>query len=368
MKIEVDSTSYNLALDTITSLIGTEADCILTIADSKARLETSSDVAWMQLPLELLSCDGEGTIFSKIEFLKVVRPKVKSMTLTYDGSDHIEVEMGRARGAIRVLREDDVEVERPASSIKVSTLMPAKLLKFATGAVVFKPLLESSSPNAILEVESGGIGLSSYDTYVGTSYKARNSEVKAKKDFQVVIELDYWRLLVGKLDVEAVVKMGANDRDFRVKTEKFDLYHALVQADRVQNVREVIDKFLAQEALATIEFDGREVTEAIDSVRGIIQQGDKDESGYTIRLKNDVAILAAESSAGEMEAEFDVSGLDSDAEVEFKTSSSTFADTLKLTRDEGLKYGPVRLTVLPDHLVMQSLKVPAASIAPRLQS
>jgi len=367
MKITVESDSYNQAIDTIINLIGTEADCILTVEDSKASIETSNPESWLRLPLKLTKSEGTGKIFTKVEFLRIVSPKTKTMTMTYDGSDHVEVEMGRTRGAIRVLCEDDIEVEQPEDPIKVSAMMPVKLLKFATGAVVFKPLLDASSPNAILEIESGELSLSSYDTYVGTSYAARNEEVKSKGNFKIVIGLDYWKLVVGRLGIDGMVKMGANDKTFRMRTPAFDLYHAVVQTGHLQNVRDVISKFLTGEPLAVVEFDGKAVTAAIESVKGIIKQGNKDEARFVITLKDGTAILSAESSAGEIEAEFDISGFDSDEEVEFRTSSTTFSDTLKLTRDEGLKYGPVRLTVLEDHLVMESLKVPASSIAPTLQ-
>lgn len=367
MKITVESDSYNQAIDTIINLIGTEADCILTVEDSKASLETSNLESWLRLPLKLTKAEGGGKIFTKVEFLRVVNPKTKTMTMTYDGSDHVEVEMGRTRGAIRVLHEDDIEVEEPEVPIKVSSIMPVKLLKFATGAVIFKPLLDASSPNVILEVESGELSLSSYDTYVGTSYAVRNEEVKAKGNFKVVIGLDYWKLVTGRLGIDGVVKIGANDKSFRIKTPTFDLYHAVVQAERLQNVRDVISKFLAEDSLAVVEFDGKAVTDAIEAAKGIIKQGNKDEARFIITLKDGIAILSAESSAGEIESEFDISGFDSDEDLEFRANSVTFADTLKLTRDEGLKYGPVRLTVLDGHLVMESLKVPASSIAPTLQ-
>jgi hypothetical protein len=69
-----------------------------------------------------------------------------------------------------------------------------------------------------------------------------------------------------------------------------------------------------------------------------------------------------------MESEFDISIImDGDDDVEFRVSSDTFQDALKLTRDEGLKYGPARLTVVGDCLVIESLKVPASSVSPVLQ-
>ena len=68
-----------------------------------------------------------------------------------------------------------------------------------------------------------------------------------------------------------------------------------------------------------------------------------------------------------MESEIDISGYESEEELTFTVSPESFSDTLKLTRDEGLKYSSVRLTVSENYLVMESLKVPASSIAPVIQ-
>ena len=77
--------------------------------------------------------------------------------------------------------------------------------------------------------------------------------------------------------------------------------------------------------------------------------------------------MSAESIAGEMESEIDISGYEDEEEISFVVSPDSFADTLKLTRDEGLKYTSIKLTILQDYLIMESLKVPASSISPVIQ-
>jgi hypothetical protein len=368
MKLVVESESYIRAVDTIISLVGTEVDCALRCKDGKVVIEASNDEAWLQVPLKVESANGSGKAFTKVEFLKIISPgRAKSITMEYDGENHIAVQWGRAKGVIGVLDEDDVMIRRPEAPVKVSAVVPLKLIRFATGATAFKPLIDSSAPNAIISVDDKEFNISSYDTYIGTHYGTRDEQVRVKQRFDLLVEMDYWRAVVTKLGSEGNVRMGADDHNFRVKTDTFDLYHAVIQED-TQDVKEVITTLRSEgEHLAVVEFDGNAVTEAIDATKGIIRSADKDGARFFITLKEDVAILSAESSAGEMEAEFDIEGFDGKKDVEFRVSSDAFADTLKLTRDEALKYGPVRLTVLKEYLVMESTKVPASSISPVLQ-
>lgn len=369
MKLVVDSESYVRAVDTIVSLIGGEADCVLRVKEGKVIIEAANDEAWIQVPLSVESANGAGKAYTKIEYLRIIKPgRAKTLTMSYDGEDHISVEWGRARGAIGVLDAEDVEIRRPEAPVKVTAVVPEKMVRFATGATAFKPLLDSSCPNAIISVGSKEFNISSYDTYIGTHYGTRDEQIKAREQFDLLVEMDYWRMIVGKLGVDGVAKMGADEHNFRVKTDTFDLYHAVIQED-TQDVKEVITTLRSEgDHMAVVEFDGNAVTEAIDATKGIIRSADKDGARFFVTIKKEgIAILSAESSAGEMEAEFDVTGFEGGEDVEFRVNSDSFADTLKLTRDEGLKYGPVRLTVLEEYLVMESTKVPASSISPVLQ-
>ncbi len=371
MKLVVESESYVRAVDTIISLVGVEADCVLRVKDGKVVIEASNDEAWVRVPIVVESVNGTGKAFTKIEHLKIIKPgKAKSLTMSFDEEDdHIAVQWGRARGAIGVLSENDVEIRQPEAPIKVTAIVPEKLLRFATGATAFKPLLDSSCPNAIIAVENKEINISSYDTYIGTHYGTRDEEIKAQARFDLLVEMDYWKVVIAKMGVDGSVRMGADEHNFRVKTDTFDLYHAVIQED-TQDVKEVITTLRSEgDSLAVVEFDGNAVTEAIDATKGIIRSADKEGARFFVTIKKSgIAILSAESSVGEMEAEFDITGFEGEDDVEFRVNSDSFADTLKLTRDEGLKYGPVRLTVLGEYLVMESTKVPASSISPVLQS
>lgn len=366
MKAVIDSSWYNEAVKTIVDLIGQEVDCVLISKNGKVFIEASNAEAWIKVPLRAEEVEGDGRLFTKVEYLSALRAKGSIVLVYEEDSDHINVDMGRSRGAIRVIDINDSEVDRPEDTIKIAAVMPAQCLLFATGATAFKPLLSASAPNAILEIDNKTLTLTSYDTYIGTHYKTHNEEIKSKGAFNLTIEMDYWKRIIGRLRGDMTVKAGADSRNFRIKTERFDLYHAIVEAD-TQDVGQVIESLKEQENLAVVEFDGKAVVDAIESAKGIIRSGDKDGARFVITFNEDVAILSAESTAGEMEAEFDIDGYEGDGEVSFTVSSDSFSDTLKLTRDESLKYSPVRLTVLNEYLIMESLKVPASSIAPVLQ-
>ena len=366
MRAVVNSDWYNEAVKIIANLIGPDVDCMLSVKGSKVSIEASNAEAWIKVPLQVEEIEGEGRLFTKVEYLSALKAK-GSITLVYEeGSDHISVDMGRSRGAIRVINASDAEIDRPENTIKIAAVMPAQSLLFATGATAFKPLLSASAPNAIIEVDNKTLTLTSYDTYIGTHYKTHNEEIKSKGAFNLIVEMDYWRRIVAHMNGDMTVKTGANDRSFRVKTDRFDLYHAVIDAD-TQDVGQVIETLKEQESLAIIELDGKDVIEAIESVKGIIRSGGKEGARFTITLNKDMAVLAAESTAGEMEAEFDIDGYEGDEDISFTVSSDSFSDTLKLTRDESVKYAPVRLTVLREYLIMESLKVPVSSIAPVLQ-
>ena len=369
MELVVESSSYNAAISTISSLLGTEVDCILRLQDGKARIEASNPEAYIQVALKLESSSGEGACCTKIEYLSVVNPKTKTLKMKFEGNDHVNVTMGRSRGGIRVLPEDDIDIERPEEPVRIEAVVPAKLLVFATGATAFKPLIDASSPSTIIEIDNREFNISAYDTYMGTHYGVSNEEVRAKEPFRLTVELEVWKNIVTKVQPEGVVKMGADDCFFRLKTDTFDLYHAVMQEDS-QDVKEVITQLRSEgDHLAVVEFDGNAVTDAIDATKGIVRSADKDGARFFVTVKKEgLAILSAESTAGEMESEFDINvTMDGDEDVEFRVSSDTFQDTLKLTRDEGLKYGPARMTVLGEYLVLESLKVPASSITPVLQ-
>ena len=366
MKAVVDSGSYNEAVRTVCDLIGPEVDCLITVKSGKVTIEASNAEGYVKVPLKAEETEGDGNVYSKIEYLSAIKAK-GSLTLVYEpGSDHIGVNMGRSRGAIRILDACDAKVVPPKQPIKIAAIMPAQILIFATGATAFKPLLSASAPNAVLEIDNKTLTMSSNDTYIGTHYSAHNEDVKSKGSFKLVIEMDYWRSIIGCTNGDMTLKAGADDRSFRIKTERFDLYHAVIDTE-TQDVGNIIQGLKNQDSLAVIELDGKDVTEAIESAKGIIRASGKEEARFTITLSGDTAVLASESAAGEIESEIDISGYDSEEEISFTVSPDSFADTLKLTRDEGLKYSPIRLTVLPDYLIMESLKVPASSIAPVIQ-
>ena len=366
MRAVIDSGSYNEAVKTVCDLIGQEVDCLITVKNSKVTIEASNAEAYVKVPLKVEEAEGDGKVYSKVEYLSAIKAK-GSLTLIYEpGSDHIGVNMGRSRGAIRILSACDAKVVPPKQPIKIAAIMPAQLLIFATGATAFKPLLSASAPNAVLEIDNKTLTLSSNDTYIGTHYSIHNEDVKSKGSFKLVIEMDYWRNIIGCTNGDMTLKAGADDRYFRIKTERFDLYHAVIDTE-TQNVGDIIQGLKDQDSIAVIELDGKDITEAIESAKGILRTSGKEEARFTITLSQDTAVLAAESAAGEMESEIDISGYDSEEEVSFTVSPDSFADTLKLTRDEGLKYSDIRLTVLQDYLVMESLKVPASSIAPVIQ-
>lgn len=210
---------------------------------------------------------------------------------------------------------------------------------------------------------------------MGTHYGVVNEEVRAKSPFRLTVEMEVWKTVIACIHPDGVVKMGADDCFFRLKTDTFDLYHAVMQEDS-QDVKEVITQLRSEgDHLAVVEFDGNAVTDAIDATKGIVRSADKDGARFFVTIKKEgLAILSAESTAGEMESEFDINvTMEGDEDVEFRVSSETFQDILKLTRDEGLKYGPARMLVCQDEkkeptvLVLESLKVPASSISPVLQ-
>jgi DNA polymerase III sliding clamp (beta) subunit (PCNA family) len=366
MRAVVDSGSYNEAVTTVCSLIGQEVDCLLTVKGGKVTIEASNAEGYVKVPLKVEEAEGEGRVYSKVEYLSTIKAK-GSLTMIYEqGSDHIAVDMGRSRGAIRILNASDAKVVPPKELIKIAAVVPAQTLIFATGATAFKPLLSASAPNAVLEIDNKTLTLSSNDTYIGTHYSTHNEDLKSKGSFKLVVEMDYWRSIIGCTNGDMTFRAGADDRYFRIKTERFDLYHAVIDTE-TQNVGNIIQGLKDQDSLAVIELDGKDVTEAIESAKGILRAGGKEEARFTITLSQDTAVLAAESAAGEMESEIDISGYESEEEISFSVSPDSFADTLKLTRDEGLKYSNIRLTVLQDFLVMESLKVPASSIAPVIQ-
>ncbi len=366
MRAVIDGNSYNDAVRTICSLIGQEVDCLITVKIGKVTIEASNAEGYIKVPLKTEETEGDGKVYSKVEYLSAIKAK-GSLTLVYEpGSDHICVDMGRSRGAIRILDACDAKVVPPKQPIKIVAVMPAQTLIFATGATAFKPLLSSSAPNAVLEIDNKTLTMSSNDTYIGTHYSTHSEDVRSKGSFKLVIEMDYWRSIIGCTNGDMTVKVGADDRSFRIKTERFDLYHAVIDTE-TPDVADIIQDLKNQDSLAIIELDGKDITDAIESAKGIIRTSGKEEARFTITLSKDIAVLAAESAAGEMESEIDISGYDSEEEISFSVSPDSFADTLKLTRDEGLKYSSIRLTVLQDYLVMESLKVPASSIAPVIQ-
>jgi hypothetical protein len=321
----------------------------------------------------LESCEGEGRAFTKIEYLKAIKFKTKTLTLNYEDDDGeggtLSVTAGRARGNIRCLNESDgVEVERPEAVVKIEAIVPAKLVAFATGAIAFKPLMDASNPSAIIVVENKVFSISAYDTYIGTHYETMNENIHTRKSFHLTVGMDYWRTVTIKMGTDGVIKMGADDKNFRVKTNTFDLYHAVMQEDP-QNVKEVINTFRSgEEHLAVVEFDGKAATEAIETTKGTIKAADKDGARFSITIKENVITLSAESTGGKMTAEFDANAkLSGDEDVNFQVSSKTWTDLLKLTRDEALKYVPVRLYLGEKCFVLESLKVPASSISPVLQ-
>jgi hypothetical protein len=85
MELVVDSDSYNEAVGTIIALLGPEVDCVLRVKDGKARIEASNPEAYLNISLKLESCEGEGSAFTKVDYLKVVRPKTKTMKMVYEG-------------------------------------------------------------------------------------------------------------------------------------------------------------------------------------------------------------------------------------------------------------------------------------------
>ena len=170
MKLVIDSTSYKTAVSTVLNLLGPEVDCTLKVREGKARIEASNPEAYLQVALVLESCEGEGVVSTKIEYLKGINPKTKTLTVKYEGEDHLSVSMGRARGGIRVLDEDDVNIERPEECVKISAVVPAKLVTLATGATAFKPLIDASSPDALVRVSPKQFSVSSYDKYIGPHY------------------------------------------------------------------------------------------------------------------------------------------------------------------------------------------------------
>ena len=368
MKAVIAANSYTSALKTISALLGQDVDCVVIAESGKLYIESSNMEAWLKVHLAVAEdLEGEGRMPTKFEFLNAIRPN-GNLTLTYEkGDDRINISMGRSRGAIRIMEEDEIAINDPGPEIKVLAKIPASLLIAATAATSFKPLvLDSSSPNAIIEVFKGSFNLSSYDIYLGTLYKAVNPDIKAKRDFRLTVEMDYWRRIVGCMSAGLTALIGADDKQFRVKTECFELYHALIDED-TQDVAEVIENLKnGEDRLAVIEFDGKDMVEAIDAAKGIIKAGSKEEARFKFTLTNDSAIILTESGVGVMESEIDIIGYDKEEEVNFVASSNCFSDLLKLTRDDNIKYGPVKLTVLPQYLVLESVKVPASSISPVL--
>jgi len=369
MNIVIETESYLKAIDTLSRLIGSEVDCALRVKEGKIILESSNDEAWIQVPLKSESINGEGKVFTKLQYLKVIRPNLKTKTIEmlFNGEDHISVKWGRVKGVIRLIDEEDAIIQRPESPVKISAMVPEKMVRFATGATAFKPLLDSSSPDAIIEINNKEFNISSYDNYIGTHYGTTDEQIKTKDQFDLLVEMNYWRSIVSRMGADETIKIGADEHNFRIKTKNFDLYHAVIQED-TQDVKEVITTIRSEsDVRAVVEFDGNAVTEAIDAAKGIIRSAEKNESCFYLTFKpNGTAILFAESETGEMETEFDIYGFDGDEEVEFKVSSHVFADTLKLTRDEALKYGPVKMTVTGEYVILESLKVPASSLAPVL--
>jgi len=322
MQLTVESESYKKGVDTIIKLLGTEVDCILKMQDGKARIEASSPEAYIQVALVLESHSGEGAACTKIEYLNMVQPKTKSIDMSFDDSDHISVKMGRSRGGIRVLSEKDVDVERPETAVKVSAVIPARTLVFSTGATAFKPLIDASSPSVIIEADNREFSISAYDTYIGTHYNASDEEVRTKSPFRLTVDLDVWKNIVSRVTSDGVVKLGADERFFRVKTDTFDLYHAVVQEDP-QDVKEVISTLKSEgDHRAVVEFDGNAVLKAIDATNGVIRAADKDGARFFITIKKEgLGILSAESVAGEMESDFDVQvTMEGDEDVEFRVS------------------------------------------------
>lgn len=364
-KLKIDNKDYKEALRIVGALIGSEVECILAVEGGKAFIDSAKPEAWVRVRLNVTYVEGDGKLYTKLEYLNALNSKGE-ITLAYqDKDDHISATMEKSRAAVRILEESDGEIEQP-ELIKASAGIPSDRLKFATSATTFKPLLSTSAPNAIIEVEPKSLKVSAYDVYVGTHYKIHDEDILAKGVFKLTVEMNYWRKIVSLFTTNDQVKIGANDRRFRIKTENFDLYHAVIDED-TQDVGEVIANLKQQEIRAVIEFDGKDVMDAIDASKGIIRSGDKDGARFTVFVSKGLAVLATESTAGKMEAEFPITGYDKDEELTFTASSDSFSDTMRLTRDEGAKYSKVRLTVLRDYLIMESLKVPASSIAPVLQ-
>jgi len=369
MKFSVTKDSYLQAVDTILNLIGTDVDCAFFVKNEKVMIETSKDEAWLRFVLDAEDIEGEGKFFTKVEYLKVIKPgKHRTLSMQFDeNNETLSITLGRSRGYLQLIEEDEAIINKPELVVPIISKIPAKVIKFATLATSFKPLLDSSQPNSIINVNTEEFSLSAYDSYIGTHYETKNEYIKTKDKLELLVEMEYWRVLANKIKPEGKVGLGGDSHFFRVKTDYFDLYHAAIQED-TQDVKEVIQTLKSESASrAVIEFDGNAVTEAITFVKSIIKTSDKDEACFYITLRDKKAFISAESSFGKMEADFDVLGLgDGGEEINFQVSAGAFADVLKLTRDEAMKYGPAKLTVTEEYLIMESLKVPASSVSPLL--
>ena len=264
MQTTVTHTSYTSAIKVISTLLGTDVDCLFFIEGDNVFIDASNMEAWVRVQLSASDTSGGGGVFSKLEYLQAIRPKVPMKMAYEDGSDHISIDMGKTRGAIRVIDEDEAMVEYPQQTVSISASMPAQLIIFSTGATAFKPLLPSSVACAILDIGNNELKLTSYDTYMGTIYKVNSSEVNSKSPFKLTIEMEYWKKIVGCISSGMQVKIGADDKQFRIKTEEFDLYHAVIDED-TQDVESVINSLRQENILAKIEFDGNEMVEAIDA-------------------------------------------------------------------------------------------------------
>jgi len=89
MRAVVNSDWYNEAVKIIANLIGPDVDCMLSVKGSKVSIEASNAEAWIKVPLQVEEIEGEGRLFTKVEYLSALKAK-GSITLVYEeGSDHI---------------------------------------------------------------------------------------------------------------------------------------------------------------------------------------------------------------------------------------------------------------------------------------
>jgi DNA polymerase III sliding clamp (beta) subunit (PCNA family) len=308
-------------------------DCLIASKADGVTLESANRGMHVRANI-LSSTHDEGAVVIRRDYLAQIRFQGETVAFQYKpGTNRMQFAGGNFKGEINVSEDTaEIDAQRPLEIPSISTVMPTSVLRDAVKRTCFAT--SSDTPLKMhIQLQGGILTLSTNDQFRAAAVRLDLEDAEGECD--IVVPAVFFSTVLAAVDDDQV-RLGFNDRSFRIKGGGIDVTHPVLQDDgpKVADVWAIATRFENDpSSIGLIQMQVADAKEAIAGLASMLPSA-TDRSNVDLHVSPKSLVAKIRTNLGQADAKIETRTINVDQKLNLSLDVRFLLEFLGLTGGE----------------------------------